>query len=377
MKNAIREFIEYNEIEKKELWNTAVFVFDTNVFLNLYRYSNKTRNQLLESFEWLKARIWMPYQVAFELCKDRCKTINDANNRFEGMRNEADNLIRKWTEKLHLDKNDNELLDLNNYLNNWISQKKDNSFTIFDLSKDVILEKILTIFEGKTGESFSAEEKKDIEQEGAERFKSCIPPGYKDDKKTDNKFGDLLVWKEIISYASNNSVDIIFVTSDQKEDWWNISEGKTIGPRVELRKEFYGHTKRKFHMYSMSEYLKYYMDNQGVTIDGTTLKEVETVSFVDAKESIQGENEDYNNFLKTENEKMIVMLRNRINELERKNTKRRNSLKVLNNKVNHHYHLSEQEKIALIRNSQNLNEDEKLIAQYEERINKLLFNGIE
>ena len=37
MKNAIREYLELKDEEKEELWNNAVFVFDTNVFLNLYR----------------------------------------------------------------------------------------------------------------------------------------------------------------------------------------------------------------------------------------------------------------------------------------------------------------------------------------------------
>lgn len=83
MRNAIKEYIEYSHKEKNDLWNTATFVFDTNVFLNLYRYSNKTRDQLIESFEWLKSRIWMPYQVALEFCKERYSVINEANRRFD------------------------------------------------------------------------------------------------------------------------------------------------------------------------------------------------------------------------------------------------------------------------------------------------------
>ena len=51
MRDTIKEYIELSDKEKNDLWNTATFVFDTNVFLNLYRYSNKTRNQIIESFE--------------------------------------------------------------------------------------------------------------------------------------------------------------------------------------------------------------------------------------------------------------------------------------------------------------------------------------
>lgn len=64
MKNVVREFIEPTSEEKQELWQKAVFVFDTNVLLNLYRYSAKTRDSLLAAFESFKDRVWIPYQVA-------------------------------------------------------------------------------------------------------------------------------------------------------------------------------------------------------------------------------------------------------------------------------------------------------------------------
>ena len=54
MRNAIKEFIEPSDYEKHNLWENAIFVFDTNVLLNLYRYSAKTRNSLLDAFESFK-----------------------------------------------------------------------------------------------------------------------------------------------------------------------------------------------------------------------------------------------------------------------------------------------------------------------------------
>ena len=41
MKSAIREYIELTDAEKAALWEHATFVFDTNVYLNLYRYSKR------------------------------------------------------------------------------------------------------------------------------------------------------------------------------------------------------------------------------------------------------------------------------------------------------------------------------------------------
>ena len=44
MRDAIREYIDLSSAEKNELWKNATFIFDTNVFLNLYRYTKKTRD---------------------------------------------------------------------------------------------------------------------------------------------------------------------------------------------------------------------------------------------------------------------------------------------------------------------------------------------
>ena len=55
---------------------------------------------------------------------------------------------------------------------------------------------------------------------------------------------------------------------------------KTIGPRIELRKEFYEETGHKFHMYTMTSFLTLCTDNKGKSIDKTTIDEVELFSSV-------------------------------------------------------------------------------------------------
>ena len=76
-----------------------------------------------------------------------------------------------------------------------------------------------------------------------------------------NAYGDLFVWFQILDYAAKESRNIVFITHDQKEDWWAKLHGKTIGPRYELRKEFLDRTGGKFcfHMYSMESFISYYV----------------------------------------------------------------------------------------------------------------------
>lgn len=328
MKSVIREYLELTEQEKLELWEKAIFVFDTNVFLNLYRYTPKTTKQLLNAFEQLKDRIWMPYQVAFEFSRDRYEVIYEANERFKNLSIDAEKLVKKWTEDLRTEKNDSDVQELTEFLKKWIEKKEQNNCLITNPMEDNILTKLLSLFENKVGQPYTKEEKDKIEAEGEKRYSNNIPPGYKDKKKIDNKYGDLLVWKEILKYATAEKKDIIFVTHDQKEDWWNQIHGKTIGPRIELRKEFYDQTHHMFHMYTMSSFLSNFGESTGEAIDTTTIDEVELFSAVIRKKTSRKELNKYYDYLENENERQAAQIRFEITRLENKNRKRG---RVINN----------------------------------------------
>lgn len=280
MKNAIREFLEPTNKEKQELWEKAVFVFDTNVLLNLYRYSAKTRNSLLAAFESFKDRVWIPYQVAYEYMNKRCEVIYETVQRYDQFKKEIDNFTNKAIETLRLTSSDDEISDLKRYLFKWLDGNKDRNLLVLSAEKDEILDKILAIFEGRVGEKIDDVELDLIKEEGKKRYDKSMPPGYKDDKKKKNQeednnaYGDLIIWKQIIKYAKEKSVGIVYVTHDQKEDWWNITKGKTIGPRIELRKEFMLETNQEFHMYSMNSFISTYNKMNEVPIDKSAINEV-------------------------------------------------------------------------------------------------------
>lgn len=279
MKNIVKEYIEPSNTQKKELWGKAVFVFDTNVLLNLYRYSAKTRSSLLAAFESFHDRVWIPYQVAYEYMNKRCKVIYETVQRYDQFKNEINNFTSKAVETLRLTSNDEEISDLNRYLFKWLDSNKDRNLLVLSAEEDEILEKILAIFDQRVGLPPTEEELRAIKEEGKNRYKNAIPPGYKDDKKKNesddnNAYGDLIIWKQIIKYAKDNQVGIIYVTHDQKEDWWNIVKGKTIGPRFELRKEFQDETQQEFHMYSMNSFIGTYNKMNKVPIDKSAVQEV-------------------------------------------------------------------------------------------------------
>ena len=280
MRNTIKEFIEPTNKEKSALWKEAVFVFDTNVLLNLYRYSAKTRNSLLEAFENFKDRVWIPYQVAVEYMNRRCEVIYETVLRYDQFKKEIDSFTGKAVEILRLTSNDEEISDLQRYLFKWLDHNKDTNLLVVSAEEDEILEKILTIFDGRVGSPMDETELNKLKEEGKNRYEKSVPPGFKDDKKknspTDdhNAYGDLIIWKQIMSYAKEKKTGIVYVTHDQKPDWWNIVKGKTIGPRTELRKEFYVETNQEFHMYSMHVFIHTYNKMNENPIDKSAVDEV-------------------------------------------------------------------------------------------------------
>lgn len=69
------------------------------------------------------------------------------------------------------------------------------------------------------------------------RARFRIAPGYEDQNKPDGGIGDLLIWKTILREGANRKVHCIFVTNEEKPDWW-IKKHGTFQPRPELIEEY-------------------------------------------------------------------------------------------------------------------------------------------
>lgn len=84
-------------------------------------------------------------------------------------------------------------------------------------------------------------------------------PGYKDDKKSeDKKYGDLILWYQIIDKASESKKPIILISGDVKEDWWLEKNSKRIMPLPQLKKEMFEKAGVDFHIYTADRFLEYY-----------------------------------------------------------------------------------------------------------------------
>ena len=68
-------------------------------------------------------------------------------------------------------------------------------------------------------------------REGDTRFKHRLPPGFKDSAKGENRFGDLIIWYEILENSKKlrkNFNHVLFLSNDEKSDWVYAPKSKAI-----------------------------------------------------------------------------------------------------------------------------------------------------
>lgn len=282
MRETIKHRIILPDEKKQALWNDAVFVFDTNVLLALYRFSKKTSESLINAISSKAPNVWIPKQVALEFANNRYSIIYNNEKKFDD-----DGEIAK-AKKTFIDIFRKEVIDkecvhqIEEIIDSWLSGLKDENAYVTNPQDDAILDVLCTIFENKVGKGYSHEALEQISKEGSNRFSKKIPPGYKDSNKDDNQYGDLIIWKEIIDFSKEKDVDIVFVTQDVKEDWWQIEKGKTVGPRYELREEFYECTGHIIHFYNVRSFMERCNQIRGVENDQRMIKEIESLPAYEA-----------------------------------------------------------------------------------------------
>jgi hypothetical protein len=82
----------------------------------------------------------------------------------------------------------------------------------------------------------------DILAEWNMRLMNKIPPGYKDSSKIDSGIGDFLVWKALLALGEQQKKDLIFVTGEEKADWFVRVNGAGAYARPELVAEYRKHS---------------------------------------------------------------------------------------------------------------------------------------
>jgi len=313
MKKLFNTFYDYTKEEYDEIWANGIFVLDANVLLNLYRYTEETRKELLQILNKISDRLWIPHQVGLEYHANRITVIleqivaydqitQSLSDSSQTVVSKLDEKFKKFKDRHPSIKIDSITQNINEYFTTLIEEAKEQKKLHPNLlEKDNILEIITDLFKDNVGDSYNQDQLDKIFSEGEKRYKIERPPGYEDLKEKQgevkyhndliikSEYGDLIVWKQIIEKAKSDEKSIIFITDDVKEDWWKIVKGRTIGPRDELINEFTFETNQSLLMYNTERFMQYASESLKSALSPEAIEEVQKLTKAD-------KNSDNNDF---------------------------------------------------------------------------------
>jgi len=305
MKKLFSGYYRPTTAEFKKLWSTCIFVLDANVLLNLYRYPEPARKDLFKVLNKVRERIWLPYHAALEFERNRLAVIAEQHRRFSEVKKvleDARSRLETGLNNLQLDRRHSSI-DPSSFLgsvqklfgdfNEHLGKSEEGHTDVCD--EDKLRDEISSLLDEKVGPPPNDQkELDDIYTEGESRYKNSVPPGFMDWEKGKGSdsaqfsyggllfkrvYGDLILWKQIIRHVKDAKIpSVIFITDDNKEDWWMVVESqgpKTIGPRPELIDEIRREARAElFYMYNSEQFMKMAEQHLNVQVREESINQV-------------------------------------------------------------------------------------------------------
>lgn len=315
-----------------ELLKNANIYFDASALLDLYEFTEITLNKVLDSLKnqasdrlFVTDHNWFEYQknknTVLLKPKDAYKNLINGNGEkkdidgahlekisksFEALKEKGFEDIRKQSEQFLLKtKVEKKHPHVENSLRDKLEEDINKSYEEFMISissmyerysnihstlNDAIeseIEKINNRVELDTlnkvlGEMFKTTkidydfvELMEIVKEGEIRYRNNISPGFEDEKKKEGiqKYGDLISWKQLLDHSKNRGKPAIYVSSDLKPDWVN----KNKEPNLELIKEYYDITGKRFWIFSLPYFIRLIEEATSSSLDPTVEEELNTL----------------------------------------------------------------------------------------------------
>lgn len=266
MKDIFSSHFASDDERRRKIWQDCFFVFDTNVLTAVYKRSDHARDAFYEIVRSLGDRLWVPYQVGYEFLDNRAKIAHDQSRLYadaaatlQSFLDSLDVVTRHpfLSKDLH-----EEFVDISLKVIDELEEKME--FHRLRLTNDDVKLEVAELFAGKVGDKYDDAQLKLIIKEGEGRYANQIPPGFQDINKFKGspvfgeickRYGDLIIWKQVIEKAKAQNKPVIMVTEEQKEDWWEKCGGRIIGPLPQLIEEFAAEVGQDFYLYSYHSFL--------------------------------------------------------------------------------------------------------------------------
>ncbi|MFJ2368369.1 PIN-like domain-containing protein [Microbacterium sp. NPDC087665] len=272
----------------------GMIALDTNVLLSLYRYNDKTVQDLLSIVNAAGRRLFIPHQVMREFWRNRQAVIaslggasKDAQAALGKNAASTKDAISRWAKNVAIPDEDRSALltEVDTFyakIRARIGNEPVRIETHTPTARDSLLAKLEHLLDGIVGPPLDEAEWADAVAEGEKRVENLVPPGYMDAGKLESDLpegasGDYLVWHQLLAEGRIRGTDCILVTADTKEDWWNRGErGAAIGPRMELIEEYLAKAGHRFFLLEPADLLRH-STVLGVGTNPESLNDIERV----------------------------------------------------------------------------------------------------
>lgn len=293
MKEVFSQHFATDQGRREKLWENCLFVFDTNVLTGIYRRSEEARDAQYKLMRALGDRLWIPHRVIYEFLDNRAKIVHDQAQLYAASINELQSMLSGF-----------EVVTRHPFLSsevyrefNLVSQKvladleASREFHDGRITNDDVKDVLAEILQGKVGIAFAESRLVEIVKEGEQRYAQNIPPGFEDKGKHKGstiseeirkRYGDLIIWYQVIEKAKAEQRPVILVTGDQKPDWWAEQSGKKLGPLPALIEEFNALTGQDFYLYSYHGFLNFANEYLDQKTSESVIEEVRESAMLDA-----------------------------------------------------------------------------------------------
>lgn len=270
MREAFRGWYKPTGDDLRVLWERGKIVLDSNVLLAPYRLAAEARTRLFDLVQAYRDQVWVPYQAGLEYQRNRLTVVAAQRGTYEDIRKELGTAERSLLQR----RRDHPVLEPAEFeavvkralqgIARHVDRAESGHPEVLgdDRDDDVVRDRWDELLAGCFGPRLEVDDA--WRREADKRYEAGVPPGFADMRKNKDgrEYGDLILWDELRAYVGGcvakgeDSVPVIFVTDDAKEDWWRISDGQRLGPRPELVEELESAGGRPFWTYSVSRFVQ-------------------------------------------------------------------------------------------------------------------------
>lgn len=227
-----------------EVKGSCFVVLDANVLLWPYEFNSASLAEVNRVYGELKAqaRLVVPGQAAREFYKHRSRKVAALSEVLDGAITRASKSALQQSIPLLQDDPDYKAAQkLSKELTNTGKKLIEKLEAVKSrLQSDIAADPVSTIYREQLPgciAELDATDRQAILNEVERRGRLRIAPGFKDQAKEDGGVGDYLIWLTILETAAKRKSHCIFVTNEEKSDWW-IKSGGAFQPRPELLDEY-------------------------------------------------------------------------------------------------------------------------------------------